>query len=292
MKKLLFLFAFLFAFNANASTIPEGAIVKTANNPDVYIVKYNAGKQYKRLVLNPLVFKSYGHLKWENLLTVSPSEMDSFLTSDLVRVDGSTDIYQLVPEGDNGGKYLLTSTQGYDTSSIYTINGTDFGNYEGRGSRGAKIIQEIVKPTPIIDNTTEELERINNETEKNKQILLAIQKISEILEGLSSDIDDLDTYYYEEGDKFIALNKEYSDVLGLSPESSLFALKLSRTEEYLSKAEVLNNNIEKAKRDKEALLAKREKIVTIFYKIKDYIDYGTILPAADRAYLNSLGISI
>ncbi|MFA7171079.1 MAG: hypothetical protein WC180_03745, partial [Candidatus Paceibacterota bacterium] len=113
MKKLLIcaLFA-LSALNANASAISDGAIVKTADNPDVYIVKYNAGKQYKRLVLNPLVFQSYGHLKWENLLTVSQEEMDSFVSSDLVRVDGSTDIYQLSPNGDTGDKYLLTSTQG------------------------------------------------------------------------------------------------------------------------------------------------------------------------------------
>jgi hypothetical protein len=64
MKKILvFLIALLFAFPASASAVPDGAIVKTANNPDVYIVKYINGKQYKRLVLNPLVFTSYGHLK-------------------------------------------------------------------------------------------------------------------------------------------------------------------------------------------------------------------------------------
>lgn len=138
MKKLSLLFlalGMMFAFNANASTIPEGAIVKTAGNPDVYIVKYNNSKNYKRLVLNPLVFSSYGHLKWENLLTISDSEMNSFITSDLVRVDGSSDVYQLVPEGDNGGKYQLASTSGYDLDSIYTINHVDFDNYLMRGNK-------------------------------------------------------------------------------------------------------------------------------------------------------------
>ena len=109
--------------------VPEGATIKTADNPDVYIVKYKNGKQFKRLVLNPQVFESYGHLRWEDILTVSQSEIDSFIVSDLVRVDGQTDIYQLVPNGDVGTKVLLTSTAGYDLDLVYTINGVDFGNY-------------------------------------------------------------------------------------------------------------------------------------------------------------------
>ncbi len=127
---LLLIVSFIFvAPNINAMQIPEGAIIKTADNPDVYIVKYKNGKQFKRLVLNPQVFESYGHLRWEDILTVSQSEMNSFVVSDLVRVDGQTDIYQLVPNGDVGTKVLLESTAGYDLDLVYTINGVDFGNY-------------------------------------------------------------------------------------------------------------------------------------------------------------------
>jgi len=139
MKKLLsvsaaFLFLLVVSFasitpSINAMQIPEGAIIKTEHNPDVYIVKYKNGKQFKRLVLNPQVFESYGHLRWEDILIVSQSEMDSFVISDLVRVDGQTDIYQLVPNGDVGTKVLLESTIGYDLDLVYTINGVDFGNY-------------------------------------------------------------------------------------------------------------------------------------------------------------------
>ena len=109
--------------------IPEGAVIKTEHNPDVYIVKYKNGKQFKRLVLNPQVFESYGHLRWEDILIVSQGEMDSFVVSDLVRVDGQTDIYQLVPNGDVGTKVLLESTAGYDLDLVYTINGVDSENY-------------------------------------------------------------------------------------------------------------------------------------------------------------------
>ena len=137
MKKILsivFLFSLIISFtfvasNVNAIEIPEGAIIKTTNNPDVYIVKYKNGKRFKRLVLNPQVFESYGHLRWEDILTIDQSEMDSFIVSDLVRVDGQTDIYQLVPNGDVGTKTLLESTIGYDLDSAYTINAVDFGNY-------------------------------------------------------------------------------------------------------------------------------------------------------------------
>ena len=147
MKKLLsvvFLFSLVISFifvapNINAMQIPEGAVIKTDNNPDVYIVKYKNGKQFKRLVLNPQVFESYGHLKWEDILTVSQCEMDSFVVSDLVRVDGQIDIYQLVPNGDVGTKVLLTSTVGCDLDLVYTINAVDFGNY----------VEEVPELNPI-----------------------------------------------------------------------------------------------------------------------------------------------
>ena len=61
MKKLLsvaFLLLLIANFisvvpSINAMQIPEGAVIKTDYNPDVYIVKYKNGKLFKRLVLNP-----------------------------------------------------------------------------------------------------------------------------------------------------------------------------------------------------------------------------------------------
>lgn len=113
-------------------SIPEGAIMKTADNPDVYIVKYVGNKKFKRLILSPSVFKSYGHLKWENIITVSQSTMDSFVTSDLVRAVGDLNIYRLFPQGDQGEKRLVPITFGnnsFDTDSIYEINSVDRDSY-------------------------------------------------------------------------------------------------------------------------------------------------------------------
>ena len=138
IKKLLsvmFLFllvacSFSIASDINAMSISEGAVIKTAYNPDVYIVKYKNGKQYKRLVLNPQVFESYGHLKWEDILTIDQGVMDSFVVSDLVMVFGQGNIYQLIPDGDAGSNRLLVSIKGYDLSSVYIINSVDFENYK------------------------------------------------------------------------------------------------------------------------------------------------------------------
>ncbi|MFA6896941.1 MAG: hypothetical protein WCQ96_01505 [Patescibacteria group bacterium] len=236
MKKLLFLFAFLFAFSANASTIPEGAIVKTANNPDVYIVKYNAGKQYKRLVLNPLVFKSYGHLKWENLLTISQSEMDSYTTSDLVRVDGYTAVYKLFPNGDNGDKYVLTSTDGYDLNSAYTINATDFGNYIYRGSIEDKISRtDTGNKTDAIYNseTQARLDRITKGAAIDKEI-------SSIAKDINTELAELEiaTRQTSSVSEYNAMAERYNYLLDKRERLAVIVKKIG---DYMSYGTALPN---------------------------------------------------
>ena len=120
---------------AFAATINEGDIIKTATNPDVYIAKYVGAKKFKRLILNPDVFNSYGHLKWSNLKTVTQAEMDAFTTSDLVRALNDTKVYKLIPNGDVGTKQWMNMTAeaftagNWDWDSIYVINNVDRDNY-------------------------------------------------------------------------------------------------------------------------------------------------------------------
>lgn len=121
---------------ASAATIVDGDVIKTADHYDVYIVKLIGSKKFKRLVLNPQVFESYGHLKWENIKTVTQAEMDSYTTSDLVRADGDTKVYKLTPDGDTGTKTWIQTAEefvaaGYNWDAIYTINSVDLGNYNG-----------------------------------------------------------------------------------------------------------------------------------------------------------------
>ncbi len=120
---------------AFAATINEGDIIKTATNPDVYIAKYVGSKSFKRLILNPDVFNSYGHLKWSNLKTVTQAEMDAFTTSELVRALGDTKVYKLIPNGDVGTKQWMNMSAeaftagSWDWDSVYVINNVDRDNY-------------------------------------------------------------------------------------------------------------------------------------------------------------------
>ena len=134
--------------------VVDGALIKSnTTNPDgtpslssldVYIVKLVGTKKFKRLVLNPTVFNSYGHLNWGDIQTVSQSVMDEYTTSALVRVDTDPDekVYALAPENDTGKKSWVNVTAAEflgvagseDGDSIYTINSTDAGSYVATGN--------------------------------------------------------------------------------------------------------------------------------------------------------------
>jgi len=120
-------------FYSKFKSLLEGDIVKTLDNPDVYIIKYKGGKQYKRLILSPSVFKSYGHLRWENIKIITQSQLDSYLTANLVQVAGDTNIYVLTPLGDTGKRVLLDQATAYDADSVYEINSTDRNSYRMDG---------------------------------------------------------------------------------------------------------------------------------------------------------------
>ena len=123
----------IFPLGVSAVTINDGDLIKISNNPDVYIVKLipstssGQAEKYKRLILNPEIFNQYGHLKWENIKTVSQAEMDEYAVSDLVRAVGDEKVYKLYPNGDAGEKrWVKTSADfsgfGYKIDSIYEMN--------------------------------------------------------------------------------------------------------------------------------------------------------------------------
>ena len=97
---------------AMAATINEGDTIRVANTFDVYIAKYVGAKKFKRLILSPSVFNSYGHLSWSAIKTVTQAEMDAFTTSTLVRAVGDPKVYSLVPtpNSDSGSKQWVNMT--------------------------------------------------------------------------------------------------------------------------------------------------------------------------------------
>ncbi len=119
------------------SSIIDGDLIKTASSLDIYIVKIDSGFRYKRLIMNPAILESYGHLEWSNVKMVTQTTLNSFTSSQLVRevnedgsiVDGR--IFMLLPNGDTGIKKHIQLdridfiTGGGNERSIYGINHTE-----------------------------------------------------------------------------------------------------------------------------------------------------------------------
>lgn len=117
----------IFPFNVRAQGIIDGDLIRVQNSIDVYIIKLVGVEKYKRLILNPEIFNQYGHLKWENIKTISQAELDGFETSDLVRAIGDEQVYKLYPNGDIGEKRWIKTADdftgfGYKLNAIYEIN--------------------------------------------------------------------------------------------------------------------------------------------------------------------------
>ncbi len=170
MKKIIIIFfAVVFGLFGLLPTLPTQAVVISDGDLirnsaavgeekfDVYIAKIIGEKKFKRLILSPNVFESYGHLSWDKIKDVDQKTIDEFRTSDLVRcydLERETDdpkVYKLIPGGDGGVKRHLNlsskefEAQGYDWDSIYIINKIDREAY----AAGEDItLSETPKPAP------------------------------------------------------------------------------------------------------------------------------------------------
>jgi len=123
---------------------------------DVFIVKIVGSKTFKRLILNPEVFESYGHLEWGNIQTISASTVEGYTLSSLVRELNDEKVYKLTADGDTGTKGWLNmtaaefETDGYDWDSIYVINVTDRDNY----TTGSSIVAGGGEESPVTSTGT------------------------------------------------------------------------------------------------------------------------------------------
>jgi len=136
--------AFAPAASAATVVIKDGDVIRNPNAAGfeqyhVYIVKIVGTEKFKRQVLNPQVFNSYGQLSWSKIKTVDAATMATFKSSGIVRVDGDYKVYALAPTTDMGSKSWLNVSAadfvaaGGDWNSVYTINTTDAGNYTVAG---------------------------------------------------------------------------------------------------------------------------------------------------------------
>ena len=158
--------------SAPAPTIQDGDLIRATGTQDIYIVKIANGKQFKRLIINPDIFESYGHLEWDNVQDVNQSVVDSYATSNLVRKDGEQAIYRIYPDGDGGSKaqVRLTAEQmrtaGIDQDSIYTINNNEFNLYT--------TLNPIITPEEYTTTTPQEPTRAPSSTIQDGDLIRAI----------------------------------------------------------------------------------------------------------------------
>jgi len=125
--------------DTSGTAIVDGDLITTDASFDIYIIKLINDKKFKRLILNPDIFNSYGHLKWDNVKTVSQEVQDAYTVSSLVievNPDGSVfdpKVYSVTSaqDADVGEKHWVNLTAagfvaaGYDWDSIYHINHTE-----------------------------------------------------------------------------------------------------------------------------------------------------------------------
>ena len=100
---------------ANAFTYsksyPEGSLIRASGDYKVYIIKNN----YRRWIQSAEIFNAYGHLRWQDIIEVSPDELNSYHQAWLIRADGDKRVYEVNADGT---KHWLNMT-----AKEFTISG-------------------------------------------------------------------------------------------------------------------------------------------------------------------------
>lgn len=89
----------------------EGSLIRASGDYKVYIIKNN----YRRWIQSAEIFNAYGHLRWEDIIEVSPEELNSYQEAWLIRADGDRRVYEVNADGT---KHWLNMT-----AEEFTISG-------------------------------------------------------------------------------------------------------------------------------------------------------------------------
>jgi hypothetical protein len=121
-----------------ATTLSEGAVARIGSGSEVYVIKIVGDKKFKRHIVSPEVFNSYGHLSWSGIQ--STSSLDDYSLSAWVRVctgangaPAATDkVYEV--NADSTMHWLnMTAAQFYarggSDEAIYNVNDGELGLY-------------------------------------------------------------------------------------------------------------------------------------------------------------------
>jgi len=192
---------------------PDATFVDADGNTyypyDVFIVKIVGTKTFKRLILNPQVFDSYGHLKWSNIKKISAATVAGYTAASLVRAIDDTKVYKLSPNGDTGTKQWVETlacftSKAYDWDSVYIINATDRDNYTtgasicGGGAAEGPINLSLASDNPIAATLPQQAQGITFLKVKLDGTG-TINQLTVTRKG-AGDVDDFgDIYIYKDG---------------------------------------------------------------------------------------------
>jgi len=74
---------------------PEGSLIRAIGDYKVYIIKNG----YRRWIQKAEIFNAYSHLRWEDIIEVSPEELAEYQEAWLIRADGDRRVYEVNADG-------------------------------------------------------------------------------------------------------------------------------------------------------------------------------------------------
>jgi len=110
-----------------SGTLLEGALVRAEGFDKVYIIK----GAYKRWVQAPQIIDAYGHLRWEDVLTVEAEELNKYLEVTLIQKTGDERVFWTSIKGQK--RWIKTLDEflslGYNFGMVYEVNEEELNFY-------------------------------------------------------------------------------------------------------------------------------------------------------------------
>jgi len=118
-----------FTYSSDSSgSYPDGSLLRAKGDYKVYIIKGN----YRRWIQSAEIFNQYGHLRWENIIEVDPTEMAKYQDAWLIRAANDLKVYEVNADGTK--HWLNMTAQEFTISGrlwdmVYIINSFERDSY-------------------------------------------------------------------------------------------------------------------------------------------------------------------
>ncbi|MEX0869978.1 MAG: hypothetical protein WDZ39_00940, partial [Candidatus Spechtbacterales bacterium] len=115
--------------------IPDGALVRARGDDRIYIIKDDPaaymGRGYKRWVQSAEIMDMYGHLRWEDVITVRKEMLDQYEVVSLISMAGDERVFLVRPDRtrvwiSDAEDFL---SRGFRFNMVYEVNEREFGFY-------------------------------------------------------------------------------------------------------------------------------------------------------------------